>query len=146
MKIDGVFLMESVRLKSYKSTAMWHFTREKDMKKWLGENTAVNEAFSEFDMYDRKVSMKIIHKDYDSLLKMILLDGDKSYEVEVYLMNCTSLTEFCTQINLIQKGFDSNEERDLYKKFWHEKLNNLRFIFNGSWIIEDKDLILSCLR
>jgi hypothetical protein len=146
MKIDGIFLMERVRLKSYRSTAMWNFTREDKLRTWLDKECVVNDKNIAFSINGKAVSMDIVKKDYDDQIEYVLNDDERSYSLKVYMMNCTSLTEFCTQINFIQEGFVDSDERDYYKAFWNEKLDKLRENFNGSWIIEDKDLVLSVLR
>ena len=65
-------------------------------------------------------------------------------------MQGTSKTEYCTEIHILHKGLKDNEEgmnaKKFFEVFWEEKLNIIRKYFNGDWVIEDRDLVLSVLK
>ncbi len=70
--------------------------------------------------------------------------------LEIQLMKCTSKTEYCSEIHLLQHEFEDSEAGDdlrrAYAEFWTEKLEKLRTLVNGKWIIEDRDLTLDLFR
>ena len=77
-------------------------------------------------------------------------NSTRRFQVEVCLMKCTSKTEYCSEIHLIQRGFGETEDesalRGRYLAFWQEKLEALRQHVNGKWVIEDRDLTLDLFR
>ncbi|MCD4713280.1 MAG: hypothetical protein K8R73_08365 [Clostridiales bacterium] len=75
-------------------------------------------------------------------------DFDKqSIIFEFYLMQCTQKTEYCTEIQLLLKTIDEKEPPNESATHKAESvLENIRFKFNQSWIIEDKDLNSSLLK
>lgn len=66
------------------------------------------------------------------------------YLLEFNMMSCTESTEYCTEIHLITRF--SSDERDLLDQYSKNLLEKLRFHFNKSWVIQDKDLTLSSLK
>lgn len=77
-------------------------------------------------------------------------EGGQQFELEIQLMKCTSLTEYCSEIHVIQRSFESTEDgdgqRSKYEELWRVKLDALRTLVNGKWIIEDKDLTLDIFK
>lgn len=66
------------------------------------------------------------------------------FKLEFYLMSCTESTEYCTEIHMITKlNEEDSHHLNQYSKALLEKL---RFYFNKSWVIQDKDLTLSSLK
>ncbi len=72
------------------------------------------------------------------------------FPVEIQLMKCTSQTEYCSEIHVLQHGFEASEAgdqlRSQYLDLWRLKLEALRHTVNGKWIIEDKDLSLDIFK
>ncbi|MDW7660240.1 MAG: hypothetical protein SCL54_02315 [Bacillota bacterium] len=75
-------------------------------------------------------------------------DFDKQKLIyEFYLMQCTEQTEYCTEIQLLLKAVDEQEPpNDSGIQKAERVLEDIRFKFNQSWIIEDKDLNSSLLK
>lgn len=78
------------------------------------------------------------------------VESGQAVPVEIRSMKCTSLTEYCSEIHVMQSGFDETPEdeglRDAYSALWQEKLDSLRRLVNGNWIIEDRDLTMDVFR
>jgi len=76
--------------------------------------------------------------------------SQRQFRLEIRLMKCTSMTEYCSEIHLLQHGFGETEAesvlKDRYLALWQEKLETLRKHVNGKWIIEDRDLTLDLFR
>jgi len=74
---------------------------------------------------------------------------ERTFSLEIHIMMAASRTEYCTDVHLLQKGFEDSEEdhglRALYNSFWTEKLEVLRQRINGDWVISDADLTRSSL-
>lgn len=81
---------------------------------------------------------------------LLQLDSTTEFPLEIKLMKCTSLTEYCTEIHVLQHGFEDSEAGDTlrarYLAFWRMKLEALRALVNGKWMIEDKDLTLDLFK
>lgn len=91
------------------------------------------------DYIDKRNDNHIIWRFDDSKFKDLIF--------EFHLMQCTQKTEYCTEIQLLLKTSDSYgspEESSIEKA--EKILEDIRFKFNQSWIIEDKDLNSSLLK
>ena len=86
-------------------------------------------------------------KDFEKRIKFGMMSPEavKTGPVEVYFMPCTSETDYCTEIHVMHHDL-SDEDQLFYKGFWQRKLNELRQLCNGDWVIEDRDLSLSALK
>jgi hypothetical protein len=144
------FIHEKVRLNASITQAMRFFLIGREIEKWFGQPIAVENKLGgryaiEFTHSEKTwvSDTSILEKDFEKKLKfdMMTSDGSSSY-VEVYFMPCTSETEYCTEIHIMHKLC----EDDLMKSFWKDKLNQLRVLTNGDWVIEDRDLVLSTLK
>ena len=60
-------------------------------------------------------------------------------------MNLKTLFYAILEIQLIHRNVPDNEQ-EMMANFWSHKLNHLRQHFNGDWIIENRDMLLSELR
>ena len=89
-----------------------------------------------------------IEKKTDNHVVWMYDDFDKQRLIfEFYLMQCTQKTEYCTEIQLLLKTGDEKEPPNETATQKAEKvLEDIRFKFNQSWIIEDKDLNSSLLK
>jgi hypothetical protein len=89
-----------------------------------------------------------IEKMTDNLVVWKYNDLDQQRLIfEFYLMQCTQKTEYCTEIQLLLKTVDEKEPPNETATQKAEKvLEDIRFKFNQSWIIEDKDLNSSLLK
>lgn len=79
----------------------------------------------------------------------IPMSNDESEKTNLHLlefniMSCTESTEYCTEIHLITRF--SSDEKDQLDRYSKTLLEKLRFHFNKSWVIQDKDLTLSSLK
>ncbi len=147
------FIHEKIRINASITQAMRFFLIEKEVSKWLGEATIENKETGQyklnltFDDVNWTSDTTILKKSFERLIKfdMITPGALLSGPVEVNFMPCTSKTEYCTEIHLIHRNVPDNEQ-EMMSNFWHHKLNHLRKRFNGDWIIEDRDLVLSVLK
>ncbi len=71
-------------------------------------------------------------------------EGANLHLLEFNMMSCTESTEYCTEIHLITRF--SSDEKDQLDQYSKALLEKLRFHFNKSWVIQDKDLTLSSLK
>jgi len=147
------FIREGTRLNASVGQGMRFFLIEKEINKWLGKSICVNNKVNqpyhiEFEHEGLKweSSTILLEKDFEKKIKfdMISPEAQKS-TVEVYFMPCTSETEYCVEIHVMHYNLSQNE-KEFFQGFWRSKLNDLRQIFNGDWVIEDRDLILSVLK
>lgn len=147
------FIHKTVRLNASITQSMRFFLIEKEVSKWLGTAKIDNKINGQYTLTlsfedSQWISeTKILEKTFERLLKfdMITPGAKLSGPVEVHFMSCTSKTEYCTEIHLIHRNV-AHDEQGFMARFWESKLNDLRAHFNGQWVIEDRDLILSDLK
>lgn len=154
------FVHTAVRLNTDLGRATRFFTQPDQLIRWLCSGVEVSEdkkAFSltgidesegawlwRFEAIEREKNIVCVCSDY------LGEAPDRWFPVEIKLMKCTSRTEYCSEIHILQQGFEDTEAedqlRDRYLAFWRAKLEALRFAVNGKWIIEDKDLTLDVFK
>jgi len=147
------FLHKKVRLNASITQAMRFFLINKEVEKWLGRASIDNKEGGQYKLdlnFEDQAwtsDTTILEKSFERLIKfdMITPGASLSGPVEINFMPCTSETEYCTEIHLIHRNLPDSEQA-LMSKFWDQKLNHLRKYFNGDWIIEDRDMILSVLK
>lgn len=154
------FLHTSVRLNTDLGRATRFFSQPVQMTRWLCSNieaapdgtvlSLVEVINSEdrwewcFEEIKREKSIRLQCSNF--------LQPDESawFPLEIQLMKCTSLTEYCSEIHVIQHGFEESEPSNLlrsqYLELWKTKLEALRVLVNGKWIIEDRDLSLDMFK
>lgn len=157
------FIHQSVRLNTNISRAMRSFLIGSEAGKWLGEvkliENKIGGIYHVVLTYGNETwvsKTKILEKEFDRSIKFeldlpeSLETGFESSLVEISFMQGASKTEYCTEIHVLHKGLKDNEmgvkSKEFFDDFWKEKLNCLRVIFNGNWVIEDRDLVLSVLK
>lgn len=148
------FIHQKVRINASITQAMRFFLIEKEMNKWFTEKAVVESKKGGLYHLDLSFNEKtwqshtiLLKKDFERMIKfdMITPEAFQSGPVEVNFMPCTSKTEYCTEIHLVHKNIPQDEQNEM-NDFWATKLGKLRQIFNGDWVIEDRDLILSVLK
>lgn len=145
------FIHVKVRLNASMTQAMRFFLIEGSLEKWLGkpikvENKLNGQYWMSLSFQDLKWESKgfILDKQFERSIKISFFESNSHQStVEIFFMPCTSKTTYCTEIHLIHKDV---KDMDFIQKFWEEKCNILRENFNGSWVIEDRDLVLSTLK
>lgn len=149
------FLHTSVRLYSDLGRAYRSFTKTEQLSRWLAKDAAVTstDTLTLREVCTESVSWvwEITESERERILKAnctdcLHSDGAITYQLEIRFMKCTSLTEYCTEIHVLQYGFSDDEAgeeaRAGYYTLWTEKLEALRRLINGNWIIQDRDLTL----
>ena len=148
------FIRSSVRLNASITQGMRFFLIENQIEKWLGKAIKVENKLK--GIYHLKLEDQglfwesqttILEKDFEKCIKFDMMSPEtqKSNLVEVYFMPCKSKTNYCTEIHVMHYGL-TDEEKVFFQGFWQRKLNDLRQLCNGDWVIEDRDLSLSALR
>ena len=148
------FIKEHVRLNASITQGMRFFLIESQIEKWLGTPVCVENKLG--GKYHLQLShgndtwqshTEILQKDFEKYIKFDMMspEGSRTGPVEVYFMTCTSKTDYCTEIHVLHHGL-SSDQLLFFKEFWKTKLNKLRYLCNGDWVIEDRDLILSVLK
>jgi len=159
------FLHTSMRLNSDLRKAYRLFTLTEELEKWfakeikgsLADNEPLSGTFTELKLqFDNLTVESTVPKEFIKFKFPVLLTDQVSLElaneflVEIKFMQCTTDTEYCTEIHLMQHGFGDTEEstqiREIYLNFWKTKLETLREMVNGSWVIKDSELTLKCLQ
>jgi len=154
------FVHTSVRLNTDLGRATRFFTQPDQMIRWLCREIEVSPDKTEYDLSGIddsenrwKWRFKVIEREKNIMLQcsdFLRPEEDLWFPVEIRLMKCTSLTEYCSEIHVLQHGFEATEAgdqlRSQYLEFWRLKLEALRFAVNGKWIIEDKDLSLDMFK
>lgn len=157
------FLHTSIRLNSDLRRAYNRFTKPEELEKWFAEKVEGSIEINEKILcYFKELSEVAVNIQFTALnfkesirfyFPLELQENDAqidSYEVEIKFMMCTSETEYCTEIHLMQYGFKDTEAsrliRQKHLEFWKEKLEKLRFLVNGNWVIKDSELTLRCLK
>lgn len=158
-----MFLHQSVRLACDLNRAMALFTRESLVEKWLDHPKIVNKVGGQYsfdltiDNQPMTLTGKIVKKTFEKQVVVALESTENQLAqwfangiiLEVNLMMSASRTEYCTDVHLIQRGFEDDENghkaRDKFIGFWQEKLEVLRQEINGDWVIDDKELSYSSL-
>lgn len=154
------FLHTSVRLHTDLGRATRFFTTPQQLTKWFCGS-------AEADTSMRQLQLENIREDLgpwiwhlEHVEREVRIDGwlsdcmnvesDRRFRLEIRLMKCTSLTEYCSEIHVMQSGFDETPEdeglRNAYSALWQDKLDSLRRLVNGNWIIEDRDLTMDVFR
>ncbi len=74
-------------------------------------------------------------------------DDEMDLTFEFHLMQCAENTEYCTEIHLLLKTVESmgTLNKNIIERA-EKILEAIRYKFNRSWIIEDKDLNSSLLK
>lgn len=155
------FLHTSVRLYSDVRKAYKRFTVTDELNKWFSTEIqgSVNEGNTVNGLLaQQNVLFQITYKALEREASMVfdfsapLADAEarpEPYQVEIRFMQCTSDTYYCTEIHLMQYGFEDTEQslkaREIYRTFWEEKLETLRQMINRDWVIQDSELTLKCL-
>lgn len=147
------FIHDKVRLNASITQAMRFFLVEKEVSKWLGEAIAIESKKG--GIYHLRLSHQgetweskttLLEKDFERRVKFVMMTpAGHQTTVELFFMPCTSKTEYCTEIHLVQREVTASEEAFM-ASFWADKLNVLRQYFNKDWVIEDRDLVLSVLK
>ena len=157
------FIHKSVRLNTSITQAMRFFLIKKEVDKWLGDVCLIeNKKGGIYHLtftHGKKCwesKTEILEKDFERFIKLgmeIPEEFSLGFEnslIEISFMQGTSKTEYCTEIHILHKGLKDNEEgmnaKKFFEVFWEEKLNIIRKYFNGDWVIEDRDLVLSVLK
>ncbi len=136
------------------------FLIEKETAKWLGKpNIIENKLGGKYDLdfsfkgENWNSSATILEKSFEKKIRFDFKlptkykDGFHNSTVEINFMMAASKTEYCTEIHVLHKGLlDNIETKEFFSEFWKEKLEILRKNYNGDWIIEDKDMVLSVLK
>lgn len=145
------FIHKMVRLNASMTQAMRFFLIEKSIEKWMAEPIQVENKSK--GQYQLNLTFQgqtweskglILDKQFERSIQFTFFESNQHQSfVEVFFMPCTSKTEYCTEIHLIHK---ESSDMDFMHRFWDEKLNELRKLFNDDWVIEDRDLVLSTLR
>ncbi len=154
------FLHTSVRLNTDLGRATRFFTHPDQLQRWFCEKADLSPDGKEMKL--GSISMpddswtwlfESVQRERHILLTcpdLFHKIENGSFAVEVQLMKCTSLTEYCSEIHILQRGFDASAEADAlracYGELWTQKLEALRTLVNGKWIIEDRDLTLEIFR
>lgn len=154
------FLHTSIRLRTDLGRATRFFIKPDQLMRWLCDQAALSAKGTEMQLsavntaedcwvweieeIDREKRITILCSD-------ILQQGSTHrFPLEIRLMKCTSVTEYCSEIHLLQHGFEDTEAgnslRAQYLNLWETKLEALRALVNGKWIIEDKDLTLDLFK
>ena len=125
-----MFIRRKTRLNTDVINALRMLSSKDHIQKWTKDIP---------DHIEKKTDNHIVWK-FDDFDKQMLI-------FELYLMQCTEKTEYCTEIQLLLKTVD---EKELPSEMAIQKaekiLEDIRFKFNQSWIIEDKDLNSSLLK
>jgi len=143
---------------------MRFFTVQNMAEKWLESPEIENKIEGIFHMdvkcgdmvKDKNWKGRIRKKEFEKRLIVEFafeskIDAFTSNQVtmEVNFMRSASRTEFCTDIHVILKGFCDTEEgrmlRDGLAEYWRQRLEVLRALVNGNWVIGDNDLSHSSL-
>ncbi len=156
----GKFVHQYTRLNTTITQSIRYFLIEKEVNKWFGD--VINIENKTGGSFNLKLSFEdnswisnsiIIEKEFEKLLKLDFQVPESMKQffeysvVDIFFMLGTAKTEYCTEIHVIHKGFLLDENTlEFFNRFWKEKLEVLRKHFNGDWIIEDRDLILSVLK
>lgn len=154
------FIHTSIRLNTDLGRATRYTTDPEQLSKWLCEGAAHAGGPSDIVLSGVKTPddcwkwhLKEICREKTVIVTCSDLLGsaeNRSYTLEIQLMKCTSQTEYCSEIHLIQRGFEDSEEEDsfrtAYTQLWQHKLEALRALVNGKWIIEDRDLTLDIFK
>lgn len=157
------FIHKSVRLSCDINRAMRMFLVETNVRKWLDGASVEHKIGGNFmfdiQLSDEVISLSqgtIISKEFEKLIKIKIRVPDKmrtafieEYSViEFNFMQGTSRTEFCTEIHLLHRGLNPESSGDYIgelETFWANKMEKLRYLMNGDWVIEDRDLNRSFL-
>lgn len=147
------FIHKKVRLNASITQSMRFFLVEKEVEKWFGKGSIENKVGGQykldlsFEGSEWTSDTEILEKTFERLIKFDMITPGEVHTgpVEINFMPCTSKTEYCTEIHLIHRNV-SEAMAPWMDRFWDTKLNTLREYFNGNWIIEDRDLILSDLK
>lgn len=159
------FLHTSIRLNCDLRKAYRLFTVNAELEKWfakelvgnISENQSISGYFPEYDQkfenlkFESVISKETIQFRFPvQLTDQVSISDTQEFTVEIKFMQCTSETEYCTEIHLMQHGFkdsdESTEIRNIYLEFWKKKLENLRQMVNDNWVIQDSELTLRCLQ
>lgn len=154
------FLHTSMRLYSDVRRAYKRFTNVEELEKWFGseiQGDIEEGATLKGILTELEKPFKIVYTTLEKETSIVFdftahlsdeVSNDDPYEVELRFMQCTSDTYYCTEIHLMQYGFDDTEtslkEREIYLEFWKEKLEVLRKMINKDWVIQDSELTLKC--
>jgi hypothetical protein len=127
---DEMFIRRKTRLNTDVINALRMLSSEQRIQKWTVNIPTYIDLVN-----DNQVLWRFDDSDHQNLV------------FEFHLMQCTQKTEYCTEIHLLIKTGDSIGSPDESSIEKGEKiLEDIRFKFNQSWIIEDKDLNSSLLK
>ncbi len=154
------FLRESVRLYTHTTEAYRLFTNKKSISKWNKNDFLVHpKVGGEFEIKWEVESYNIfstgtIFLDYEREKRIKLLWKDdfcfsnRDSIVEIYIMQATQYTEYCTEIHVVHSGLETltSDEVDVYRELWNQILASIHKSINNGWEILDSELDLSCLR
>ena len=131
------FVRNQVRLNCDLNTAYKSLTNQSKINQWTSE--APREIICETSNHIKwSVDIPTL---YEALIPS---RANASQTLEFYIMSCTENTEYCTEVHLIVK-FD-DDEKVFLDQYSRDLLERLRFHFNKTWVIQDKDLTLSSLK
>jgi len=159
----SLFLHTSTRLYTDVRKAYTRFTKVEELEKWFAQDIqetpsvgqSLSGTFEELDKNFSNLTYSALNKEENIRFScpFNLVENDSNndnYEVEIKFMQCTSETYYCTEIHLMQYGFDDTEEsihaRTVYLEFWKNKLDVLRELINKDWVIQDSELTLRCFK
>lgn len=154
------FIHTSVRLNTDLGRATGFFTHPGQLSRWLCDHAEEAVDNSGLMLAGIKTPEDFWHWDFEEIQRekkvtvafndIFSTEESLSFTLEIQLMKCTSTTEYCSEIHLMQHGFEDSETGDdlrrTYEGLWTEKLEKLRALVNGKWIIEDRDLSLDIFR
>lgn len=154
------FMHTSIRLNTDLGRATRFFSKPDQMVRWLCSDAEAVSDGSAFSLSGVIASEDHWHWHIETIERekcitvrctdLLQSDSIAEFPLEIKLMKCTSLTEYCTEIHVLQYSFEDSEAGDTlraqYLEFWRMKLEALRALVNGKWIIEDKDLTLDLFK
>lgn len=156
----GKFIHTSVRLNTDLGRATRFVSNPEQLAKWLCDRTETSADSTRLLLAGVNNPEDCWNWHFEEIRreKMVIITcGDlfdshesHSFTLEIQLMKCTSRTEYCSEIHIIQRGFDDSEAddglRSMYAELWKVKLEVLRTLVNGKWVIQDRDLTLDMFR
>lgn len=150
----GKFVHQQTRLYTDLRRAYNYFYKESEMKKWLDENAVIEAKDSQTAKFKIStaealldVGCEYLDCERERIINFKWTDSYGDSTVEINFMNCRYDRSYCSEIHVVHKNFDDDEERQhLYNDMWRDNLEKLRELVNKDWIIEDRDLALNILK
>lgn len=154
------FMHASVRLNTDLGRAYRLFIKPDQLTRWFCQGAALSpdgETLSLTGVQNPEDSWNwsIQESQREKMIRILCTDYftpslDKTLQLEIQMMKCTSLTEYCSEVHILLKGFEASDAgdalRSAYMDLWTAKMEALRSLINGKWFIEDKDLSLDIFK